>query len=299
MADLFPGFEAVTVAGDGVDIFCRVGGEGPPLLLLHGYPQCHAIWHRVAPALAGSFRCVVADLRGYGQSGIAETVPGHETYAKRVMANDFVAVMRKLGHDRFAVLGHDRGARVSYRLALDHPARVTRLGIVDVVTTHDMWSSFDADMAIKAYHWPMLAQPAPVPETLISADPIWYLEHTLASWTKAKSLDAFHPDALALYRDAYGQTARVHAMCEDYRAGATFDRALDAADRDAGRKLEMPVYFLWGAKGFPAQTGDPLGFWRNWSDDVTGTELDSGHFGPEENPDAIVAAVAPFFAAEN
>ena len=138
-----------------------------------------------------------------------------------------------------------------------------------------------------------------MPETLISADPIWYLEHTLASWTKEKSLDPFHPDALALYRDAYAQPARVHAMCEDYRAGATIDRALDAADREAGRKLAMPMYFLWGAQGFPAQTGDPLGFWRSWSDDVTGVELDSGHFGPEENADAVIAAVRPFFNAED
>lgn len=297
MTDLFAGFETATIPGDGAEIFCRIGGAGPPLLMLHGYPQCHAIWHRVAPALAGSFTCVVADLRGYGRSSIPAASAGHESYAKRTMARDFAAVMRALGHETFSVLGHDRGARVAYRMALDHPETVTKLGIVDVVTTHDMWGNFDADMALKAYHWPMLAQPHPVPETLISADPIWYLEHTLASWTKAKSLDAFHPDALALYRDAFAQPERVHAMCEDYRAGATFDRALDAADREAGRKLAMPMYFLWGKQGFPAQTGDPLGFWRAWSDDVTGTELDSGHFGPEENPDAIVAAVTPFFAA--
>ncbi|MGB0572397.1 MAG: alpha/beta fold hydrolase [Alphaproteobacteria bacterium] len=168
-------------------------------------------------------------------------------------------------------------------------------GFDAVTVAGDEWIS-SADMAIKAYHWPMLAQPEPVPETLISADPIWYLEYTLRSWTKGKSLDAFHPDALALCRDAYAQPARLHAMCEGYRAGATCDRALDAADRGAGRRLSMPVHFLWGAQGFPAQTGDPLGLWRNWSDDVTGTELDSGNFGPEENPDAIVAAVRPFFA---
>ncbi len=296
MTDLFPGFETARIAGDGAEIFCRIGGEGPPLLMLHGYPQCHAIWHRVAPALAGSFTCIVADLRGYGQSSIPEANEGHESYSKRRMARDFIAVMRELGHARFAALGHDRGARVAYRMALDHPDVVTKLGIVDVVTTHDMWGNFDADMALKAYHWPMLAQPHPVPETLISADPIWYLEHTLASWTKSKTLEPFDPSALALYRDAYSRPERVHAMCEDYRAGATFDRALDAEDRAAGRKVSMPMHFLWGANGFPAQTGDPLGFWRAWSDDVTGTELDSGHFGPEENPDAIVAAIAPFFA---
>jgi haloacetate dehalogenase len=296
MADLFPGFETARIAGDGAEIFCRIGGDGPPLLMLHGYPQCHAIWHRVAPALAASHRCVVADLRGYGQSSIPATVTDHASYSKRTMARDFVGVMRALGHERFAVLGHDRGARVAYRMALDHPHVVTKLGIVDIVTTHDMWGSFDADMALKAYHWPMLAQPHPVPETLISADPIWYLGYTLASWTKSKSLDPFDPDALALYRDAYAQPERLHAMCDDYRAGATFDRALDAADREAGHKIAMPMHFLWGAQGFPAQTGDPLGFWRGWADDLTGTELDSGHFGPEENPDAIVAAVAPFFA---
>ena len=295
MPDLSPGFESKTVTGDGADIFCRIGGEGPPLLLLHGYPQCHATWHRVAPELARSFRCVVPDLRGYGQSSIPEATPGHESYSKRAMARDFVAVMKALGHERFAVLGHDRGARVSYRLALDHPDRVSRLGIVEIVTTADMWANFNAEMAVKAYHWPLLAQPHPLPETLIGANLVYYLEHTLAAWTKARSLDPFDPGALALYRSAFSQPERVSAMCEDYRAGATIDRALDEADRAAGNRIAAPLHFVWAKHGFPAQTGDPLGFWREWTNELSGTEIDSGHFGPEENPDAVISAVRPFF----
>lgn len=295
--DLFPGFETARIAGVGADIHCRIGGEGPPLLLLHGYPQCHATWHRVAPELAKSFRCVVPDLRGYGASSIPGSTPDHVSFSKRTMAEDFVAVMSTLGHETFAVVGHDRGARVTYRLALDHPERVTKVGIVEVVTTADMWANFDAEMGMKAYHWPFLAQPHPLPETMIGGDPIFYLEWMLSAWTQAKSLDVFDPAALDLYRKAFADPERVRAMCDDYRAGAGFDRVLDEADRAAGRKITAPLHFIWAKQGFPALTGDPMGFWREWCTEISGTEIDSGHFGPEENPQAVLAAVQPFLAS--
>ncbi|WP_420347330.1 alpha/beta fold hydrolase [Pelagibius sp.] len=295
--DLFPGFREERLEGAGTDIFCRIGGAGPPLVLLHGYPQCHATWHRVAPALAEHFTCVLPDLRGYGQSGIPASDADHRAYSKRRMAEDVVAVMQGLGHASFRVVGHDRGARVAYRMAFDHPQVVERLAIIEVVPTLVMWDAFSAEMAMKAYHWPFLAQPAPLPETLIASAPDYYVDHTLQSWTRDKDLAVFDPRALALYRDAYRDPARLHAFCEDYRAGAGCDRADDQADLDAGRKIAAPLHFIWGHAGFPAKTGDPLGIWRQWAEDVSGSTTDSGHFGPEEDPEGILAGLLPFLRA--
>ena len=295
--DLFPGFAEERIAGAGTEIYCRIGGAGPPLVLLHGYPQCHATWHRIAPALSEQFTCVLPDLRGYGKSGIPEPDPNHRNYSKRRMADDIVTVMRHLGHERFRLVGHDRGARVSYRLALDHPNAVERMAIIEVVPTQVMWERFSAEMALKAYHWPFLAQPAPLPERLIASDPDFYLDHTLRSWTQNKDLAVFDDRALALYREAYREPQRIAAFCEDYRAGATCDWADDRADSAAGRWIAAPLRFIWAEAGFPAKTGDPLGIWRDWAQDVSGASIDAGHFGQEEDPEGTLAALLPFLSA--
>ncbi|WP_309084073.1 alpha/beta hydrolase [Chelativorans sp.] len=293
--DLFPGFDALRLRGATGELFCRVGGEGPPLLLLHGYPQTHAAWHRVAPGLARHFRCVVADLPGYGASFIPTPTADHAAYSKRAMARELVAAMAELGHQRFSVIGHDRGARVAYRLALDAPERIERLGILEVVPTAQMWDSFNAEMAMKAYHWTFLAQPHPLPERMIAADPVAYVEWTLASWSQSGSLGTFDPLALEAYRRAFAEPERIRAFCEDYRAGATMDRALDEADRKAGRRIKPPLHFVWSHNGFPARTGKPLALWEEWAEQVSGEAVEGGHFLPEENPDAVLRALVPFF----
>ncbi len=302
LADLYPGFEARTVETDGAQIFLRTGGSGPPLLLVHGYPQTHVTWYKVAPALADHFTLVIPDLRGYGQSSVPASDPDHVAYSKRAMANDMVAVMAALGYERFHLAGHDRGARVSYRLALDHPERVEKLAVLDIVTTLDTWEAMDAKAAIKTYHWPFLAQPEPLPETLIAADPVYYLDHTLASWTKALSLDVFDPRALDHYRALFSQPERVHACCEDYRAGWTCDKAADETDRASGKRIVAPVLAIWGETGIPADVSgggpNPLDIWRNWADDVRGGSIDSGHFLAEENPEAAVKELLAFFRGE-
>ena len=301
--ELFEGFDTHEIDVGDVSIFARSGGSGPPLLCLHGYPQSHACWHRMAPVLAQNHTVVVMDLRGYGQSSAPAGDEEHVTYSKRSLAADGVAVMRKLGHETFALMGHDRGGRVAYRMALDHPDAVEKLIVLDIIPTIEEWESYDAPKAIKSYHWPFLAQPAPIPETLISADPVLYLEHTIKSWTADKSLEAFDPRALDHYRAAFLEPARVHAMCEDYRAGATFDWKADRESRDAGKMIVAPVLALWGDAGRRGTRDggggvDVLGTWQRWADDVRGGTIDCGHFLPEENPDDTLAAVLPFLEAK-
>jgi haloacetate dehalogenase len=288
------GFKQQFVLVNGVRISVHVGGKGAPLLLLHGFPQNHLTWETVAPSLSEGRTCVVADLRGYGDSDAPESWDG-ALYTKRLMATDMVGVMAKLGYQRFDVLGHDRGARVAYRMALDFPDVVTRLGIIEIVPTVAMWAAFNAEMALAAYHWTHLAQPYPLPERMIAGDPLLYVDHKLKSWTLAKSLDCFSAAALASYRAQMADPARVHAMCADYRAGATLDRQYDAADLQAGRKIICPLRFIYAKSGFPARSGDPMGYWRQWSDAVQGVEIDSGHFAMEENPIAVLEALAGFF----
>jgi haloacetate dehalogenase len=264
------------------------------LLLLHGYPQSHLMWARVADKLAARFTVVAVDLRGYGRSSAPASQKG-ERYSKRVMAQDVVAAMSALGHEKFAVAGHDRGGRVAYRLALDHPEKVTKIAVLDIVPTWEMWAGMDAARALAVYHWMFLAQPEPLPETLINTASIVYLEATLASWTGDHSLKSFAPAALEAYRDAFRDPARVHATCEDYRAGATIDRALDDADRNAGRKIAAPLLALWGTKGIPAKGESPLDVWRRWAVDVRGEGIECGHFLPEEAPEATTRALSAFF----
>lgn len=279
---------------EGQEISVHVAGEGPPILLLHGFPQNHMCWEKVAPSLARSRQVVVADLRGYGASGAPESHDG-ALYSKRLLAADMVAVMRQLGHHSFDLLGHDRGARVAYRLALDTPEAVRRLGIIEIVPTHDMWASMNAELAMAVYHWMFLAQRYPLPERMITHDPVAYLDRTLASWTLARSLGCFSDAALASYRTQISDPARVHAMCADYRAGATVDREIDAADLDAGKKIRAPMRFVYAEAGFPARTGDPLSHWRKWAEQVDAVSIVSGHFAMEENPDAVLSAFEPFF----
>ncbi|MFN7224280.1 MAG: alpha/beta fold hydrolase [Paracoccaceae bacterium] len=295
-AAVIPGFVRRRVDLPGIGLSVQEAGQGPALFLLHGYPQNGLCWAKVAPEFAQSHRVIVPDLRGYGQSDAPADDDGHRTYSKRQMAADIVALMDALDLPDAMILGHDRGARVAYRLALDHPTRVTRLGIIEIAPTADYWDNWGAELAMAAYHWTFLAQPAPLPERMIGADPTAYIDHTLRSWTQSKSLAVFLPESLASYRDQACAPKRIHAMCADYRAGATTDRADDEADRAAGRKITAPLRFLYGHHGFPARTGDPAGIWRRWATTVTATACESGHFVMEENPSAVLDAFRPFFA---
>ena len=297
LADLFPGFAAHWIDTSVGRIFARAGGSGPPLLLLHGYTQTNVMWHRVAPELARDFSVVIPDLPGYGWSDVPRADSSHAPYDKRSMAKAMVEAMEKLGHVHFRLAGHDRGGRVAYRLALDHGGRVERLATLDIVPTYDMWMAMDRNMAMKVWHWPFLAQPEPLPETLIGKAPVDYLEWKMASWTKSKDLSSFDPRALDHYRAAFADPLRIHAHCEDYRAGAAAgaDFTNDEADRKAGRTIPCPMLALWGGAGIANETGGPLAIWRQWAPKAEGQPIDSGHFLTEENPEATAGALAAFF----
>ncbi|MBA5778363.1 alpha/beta hydrolase [Stappia sp. F7233] len=298
LPELFPGFRAGLVEGEGAEIFCRIGGSGPPVLLLHGYPQSHAMWHPIAARLAAEFTVVAADLRGYGASSAPRGDDGHVLYSKRAMGADMVRMMERLGFQRFAVVGHDRGGRVAYRMGFDHPDRLTRVAVLDILPTYAYWARMDWRYGMRMYHWMFLAQPKPMPERLIAGDSIAYLEHTLASWTKAKDLSAFDPRALEHYRAFYRQEARIHAVCEDYRAGATVDMAQDTADREAGRKIKVPLLSIYGEAGFGGGERSPAEVWGEWAQEVEAVGVDAGHFLIEEAPQATYAALRPFLAKD-
>ena len=289
---MFEGFTTTRIATSGAEIHVVTGGSGPPLLLLHGYPQTHAMWHRIAPRLAAEFTVVAPDLRGYGDSGKPDGGPDHSGYAKRAMAGDQVEVMAALGFPRFAVAGHDRGARVAYRMALDHPERVERLAVLDIVPTHTYVAAVDMALARASYHWFFLSQPADLPERLIAGDPDYYLRTMLARW--AGGPEAFTPEALAEYLRCFRDPAAIHATCEDYRAGASVDFALDEADREAQRKIACPVLALWGGTRSIGRRFDILAVWREWAHDVRGRALPCGHFLAEEAPEETYAALREF-----
>ena len=289
---LIAGFERRRLPGHGIGIDALVGGEGPPLLLLHGYPMTRVAWRPVAPALAERFTVVVPDLRGYGRSDKPDSDERHETYSKRTMALDQVATMRSLGFERFAVAGHDRGARVAYRLALDHPGVVSRIAVLDVVPTGDIWAHANAQSAMRAYHWYMLAQPAPLPETLIAGDPDFFVRHTLADW--AASGFAFDPASLEDYIACFRDPASIHASCEDYRAGWTCDRAADEADLGT-RTIDAPLLVLWG-RDYAVARARPVETWQRWAASVVGKEVPGGHFQCEEAPAETLEALIGFFA---
>lgn len=292
---MFEDFDTRVIPGEGAEIFCRIGGVGPPLLLLHGYPETGAMWAPIAGRLAERFSLVVPDLRGYGRSSVPKNDPGNFAYSKRQMGRDVAAVMASLGHERFAVAGHDRGARVAYRMGFDMPERLTKLAVLDIVPVAEVWEAMDAAEAMAIYHWPFLAQPHPLPETLIGADPAYYLRHTIASWAVSRSLDAFAPEALAEYAEHFSKPEHVHGACNDYRAGATIDWRLDREDRKAGRKIAVPMLALWGAGGIPGKGENPLEIWRRWADEVSGGPIEAGHFLVEEAPDETLAAMLAFF----
>lgn len=294
LPDLFPGFESKTLQTDGAEIFLRLGGSGPPLLLLHGYPQTHHAWTRVAPALAEHFSLVVADLRGYGQSSCPPSVADHTPYSKRAMGGDMFQVMDQLGHDRFSIIGHDRGARVAYRMALDTPARIEKLILLDILPTGVMWRNMNHGLAMASYHWPFLAQPYPMPETLIGKAPEYYLDHTLASWALPKDLSVFDETALAHYRALLADPDHLHACCEDYRAGETYDRLADEKDMAAANRIACPVMVLWGTDYVAKRAASPLEVWSEWCEDLRGESIISGHFLAEEEPGQVVDKVIPF-----
>lgn len=287
---MFEGFETQRIALKEVTLHMRLRGEGPPLLLLHGYPQTHAAWHRVAPLLAEHFSLVIPDLPGYGESLGPLPDPQHRNHSKRAMAETMVALMQRLGHERFFLAGHDRGARVAYRLTLDHPERVRRLASLDTVPTLDVWEGMNWRGALDAFHWPFLAQPGGLPERLIGADPDFYLDYLLERW--AGRPDALDPLAVAQYREHFRKPSVQIAMAEDYRAGATIDLKHDREDRAAGRRLACPVFVPWGRR----YTGGSLRpVWQRWADEVTELEIDCGHFIAEEAPEICAQALIGFF----
>lgn len=289
---MFEGFTQHKVKTTGAEINFRSAGNGPPLLLLHGYPQTHAMWHRIAPDLARRFTVIAADLRGYGDSSKPPSDASHTAYAKRAMGADMVEVMAELGFRRFAVAGHDRGGRVAYRLALDHPEIVSKLALLDIVTTHTMWTKMDKALATASYHWLFLMQPDGLPETLIGKDPGYYLRETLRRW--ARPGFAFAPEAMAEYVRCFSDPACIHACCEDYRAGGTADFAHDSADFGK-QTIGCPVLVLWGSGGIARRSSDPLAAWRPWATDLRGQAVaDCGHFLPEEAPDRTRRALEEF-----
>lgn len=290
---MFDGFERTTrTIGDNAIHYVR-GGSGAPLLLLHGYPQTHVIWHRVAPRLAERFTVVAPDLRGYGDSGKPASAPDHAPYSKRTMAAEQVALMAALGFERFAVAGHDRGGRVAYRMAIDHPARVTKLATLDMVPTAATFGAVDKAMAMATWHWFFLAQPYDLPERLIAGDPKYYLETMLSRWS-GTGLGVFDMDARAEYVRCFSDPAAIHASCEDYRAGATIDCALDEADRST-RAIRCPLLALWGEGRKNRHRYSVLDTWSQWATDVRGHGLPCGHFLPEEAPAETARALETFF----
>ncbi len=292
---LLPGFthDRRSTAAD-VDIAYSIGGSGPPMLLLHGHPQTRLIWHRVAPALAQQHTLVLADLRGYGDSGKPAGAPDHANYAKRAMAQDMIVLMASLGFGRFDVLAHDRGARVAHRLAADHPQLVRRMALLDIAPTLAMYEQADAAFARAYWHWFFLVQPAPLPERLIQADPAAYGTDVMGR--RSAGLAPFDPVALAEYRRCLGLPGTAHGICEDYRASIGIDLDHDRLDRAAGRTLDMPVLALWGRDGTVHQCFRPLDEWRRVARDVRGGPLPCGHYVAEEAPDELLAEIVPFFA---
>jgi haloacetate dehalogenase len=283
---MFDDFDVIEIPTDKATIHGRKGGSGPPVLLLHGHPQTHVMWHLVAPRLAERFTVVATDLRGYGDSSKPPTTSHHEPYSKRAMARDQVEVMHQLGFDRFSVAGHDRGGRCAYRMALDHSDRIEALAVLDIIPTGEAWRHADMLFGLENWHWFFLAQPYDVPERLIGSDPdAFYL----------RKRESFAAEALAEYLRCVHDRDTIHAMCEDYRAGASIDRELDETDRGT-RLIRCPVLVLWSGRDVLHRRLDPLAVWRKWADHVEGHAIDCGHYLAEEEPDETYEALSGFLA---
>ena len=289
---MFEGFTLTTIDAGETTIRVRHGGGGPPLLLLHGIPQTHLMWHKIAPGLAREFTVVATDLRGYGESGKPPSTPDHDPYSKRAMARDQVEVMRQLGFERFCVAGHDRGARCAYRLALDHPERVEKLAVLDIVPTGEAFRRAGMEFGLNYWLWFFLAQPEPLPERLFGGDPDFLVDHLLESWSEKPGV--FPDEVRAQYRRAFRNPETIHAVCEEYRASATLDYEQDEADRGR-RRIACPVLTLWSGRGGFSRWYDVLEIWREWAEDVRGRALDCGHFLPEEAPEETAGELRAFF----
>jgi haloacetate dehalogenase len=297
---VFAGFRATSLQLDDTTIFAKVGGTGPPLLLLHGFPETHLMWRDIATALALRFTVIAADLRGYGQSGCPISSADHSPYAKRAMAGDMAQVMKRLGFEQFMVAGHDRGGRVAYRLALDHPDEISKVAILDVIPTAAAWDRADARLALSFWPWSLLAQPEPLPERLIGAAPDAIVDNAIVQW--GSPAEMFSAEIRDAYVDALRDPVHVHAICEEYRAAATIDREHDALDQRNGRRIKCPLLAQWSSQGgletWYAEEGGPLAIWRKWADRVEGGPVPGGHFFPEEHPHQTAAALSKFFEDE-
>jgi len=295
---MFDGFDAVTVDVGETVIFIRRKGNGPPLLLLHGFPETHLMWRSVAPALADAFAVVCADLRGYGASGKPASTPNHAPYAKSAMARDMVRLMARLGFSRFNVAGHDRGGRVGYRMALNHPDAIERLAVLDIIPTGEAFARADMRLALGYWPWSLLAQPEPLPERLITTNPEAVIDDAFTQWGSDRN--SFSPNVRARYVDALREVNSVHSICEEYRAAATIDFAEDMEDRKANRRIACPTLVLWGKDGpldqWYTEAGGALGIWRAWANEPAGRAIEGGHFFPEHNPEETIFELGKFFS---
>jgi haloacetate dehalogenase len=296
---MFGGFETSVVDVGETTIFTRRKGNGRPLLLLHGFPETHVMWHRIAPALAEDFTVVCADLRGYGASGKPPSSADHAPYSKSAMALDMIRMMQSQGFSRFSVAGHDRGARVAYRMALDHANRIKRLAALDIIPTGEAFRRADHRLALDYWPWSLLAQPEPLPERLITAGPEIVVDDALGGSGSDRA--SFPPQVRAAYIEALRDSDAVHAICEEYRAAATIDFAQDEKDRSAGRQIRCPTFVLWskgsGLDEWYEDAGGPLGIWRDWAADVTGRPISGGHFFPEQNSAETISELRSFFTS--
>jgi len=290
-------FEGLIINTGETTIFLRRLGNGPPLLLLHGFPESHLMWRDVAPRLINHFTVICADLRGYGQSGCPKSDAQHYPYSKREMAKDMAIVMEQLGFTEFFLAGHDRGGRVAYRLALDYPARVKKLAVLDIIPTIDAWNLADKKFALEFWPWSLLAQTAPFPELLIAANPEAIINNVMTDWGTPESV--FSSDIKEAYAIPLGDSKHIHAICEEYRAAATVDMEHDSVDRKIHRKIQCPLLVLWAEEGpldkWYVKEGGPLSIWRNWASNVSGYAIKGGHFFPEESPDKIAHSFVSFF----
>ncbi|HUN47898.1 MAG TPA: alpha/beta hydrolase [Stellaceae bacterium] len=291
---MFEGFERRRIAIGDTELNLVTGGEGPPLLLLHGFPQTKAIWHRIAPSLARKFTLVIPDLPGYGASKGPVPDAGNVNYSKRHTAGIMVKLMSALGHQKFLLAGHDRGGRVGYRLVLDHPERVIAFAPLDIVPTLHAWEGMDWKRALNEYHWLFLAQPSPLAEHMIGKDPDFYINHLLNRWAGRR--DALAPAAVEDYVRAFRQPSVIAATCADYRAGASLDAEHDKADRDAGKRIGCPVMVIWGRGYLAKKSSSPLAAWQLWAKEASETVLECGHFVAEEEPEACAEALLRFFS---